>query len=73
MNKMMKNTLYCLLVAVTLSLQGCGLFGKKGKGSDQGELVGAGERPTWKQTIPYGIGYCSRDPRRMGSIPQIRV
>jgi len=56
MNKTMINkTLYCLFIVGSLFLQGCGLFGKKGKGSDRGELVGAGDRPTWKQTIPYGM------------------
>lgn len=55
MNKTMNRTLYCLLITGSVLLQGCGLFGKKGKGGDGGELVGAGDRPTWKQTIPYGM------------------
>jgi sulfatase modifying factor 1 len=47
---------FATAIVSTLFLQGCGLFGKKGKtNDDQGELLGAPERPTWRQTIPYGM------------------
>lgn len=43
--------LYLGLIAASLGLQSCGLGNKE----LEGELVGAGERPTWYQQVPFGM------------------
>jgi hypothetical protein len=48
---------YLALATMFLSVAGCGLLGIGGKkgGSNQGELVGVGNREGWVMTIPYGM------------------
>ena len=69
MNKIRFKTL-CLLLSILplLMMQSCGLFGKKNKksGDDRGELVGAPDRPGWKQTIPFGMVYVPAGVFHMG-------
>ncbi len=48
---------YAALIALSITVAGCGLLGlggKKGAG-DQGELVGVPNREGWVMTIPYGM------------------
>ena len=48
---------YLSLVALAVSMAGCGLLGLGGKkgGGDQGELVGVPNREGWVMTIPFGM------------------
>lgn len=62
MNKI--NSLWGLLVVVLLS--GCG----GGVPEGGGDLVGAGEREGWVQTLPYGMVYCRPGTFHMGQADQ---
>lgn len=63
----LSSTLYVLLIAFTLSLQGC-IFGGKGKG--EGELIGIQNREGWKQDLPYGMTVIPPGTFHMGQADQ---
>jgi formylglycine-generating enzyme len=79
--KKMSMKILCLFMAMVplILLQGCGLFGKKNKNGadDRGELVGAPDRPGWKQVIPYGMVFVPPGVFHMGQadedVPQTKV
>ena len=57
------------LLAITF-LASCGGGGGEGVPMETGDLVGAGEREGWVQTVPYGMVYCIPGTFHMGQADQ---